>query len=128
MKNRILVVEDDPASRELLCDWLDAEGYDVLEASTLAEAFSGAQQHLPHAVLLDVSLGAEDGLEFTAWLRQQPALRHLPVIAVTAHAMVGEQARTLHAGCNAFVPKPVDFNALRQHLQRWLAWAEKAER
>jgi len=72
-------------------------------------------------VLLDVQLGADDGLSLAAWLRQQPALRDIPVIAVTAHAMVTERERILQAGCNACVSKPVDFKLLREHLERWLA-------
>jgi two-component system cell cycle response regulator DivK len=75
----------------------------------------------PDAVLLDVQLGDEDGLSLAAWMRQQPELCHVPVIAVTAHAMVTEQLRFLQAGCNACVSKPVNFKLLSAELQRWLA-------
>ena len=121
MKNRILVVEDNSLNRELLCDWLEAEGHEVLSAEDLGAARLVLTDQQPDAVLLDVQLGDEDGLSLAAWMRQQPELCHVPVIAVTAHAMVTEQLRFLQAGCNACVSKPVNFKLLSAELQRWLA-------
>ena len=118
---RILVVEDNKLSRELLCDWLEVENYQVASAVNLEQAFAAVQETSPDVVLLDVQLGDQDGLSLASWVRQQPALSHIPVIAVTAHAMVTEQERIFQAGCNAFVPKPVDFKLLRQQMERWLA-------
>ena len=121
MKNRILVVEDNSLNRELLGDWLEAEGHEVLSAEDLGAARRILTDQQPDAVLLDVQLGDEDGLSLAAWMRQQPELCHVPVIAVTAHAMVTEQLRFLQAGCNACVSKPVNFKLLSAELQRWLA-------
>jgi two-component system cell cycle response regulator DivK len=121
VKNRILVVEDNSLNRELLCDWLEAEGHEVLSAENLGAARLVLTDQQPDAVLLDVQLGDEDGLSLAAWMRQQPELCHVPVIAVTAHAMVTEQLRFLQAGCNACVSKPVNFKLLSAELQRWLA-------
>jgi two-component system, cell cycle response regulator DivK len=121
VKNRILVVEDNSLNRELLCDWLEAEGHEVLSAEDLGAARRVLTDQQPDAVLLDVQLGDEDGLSLAAWMRQQPELCHVPVIAVTAHAMVTEQLRFLQAGCNACVSKPVNFKLLSAELQRWLA-------
>jgi CheY-like chemotaxis protein len=120
VKHPILVVEDNPLNRELLCDWLEAEGYQVCSAETLSSAMASMQQGPPDAVLLDVQLGHEDGLSLAAWIRLQPKLCHVPVIAVTAHALVTEQYSFLQAGCNACVSKPIDFKILREELQRWL--------
>jgi two-component system cell cycle response regulator DivK len=120
VNNRILVVEDNSPNAELLTEWLKTEGYEVLSATDLNTAFNAVQKLRPHAVLLDVQLGAENGLSLATWMRQQPALRHIPVIAVTAHAMVSERDRILLAGCNAYIPKPVDFRLLRENLERWL--------
>ena len=120
MKHSILVVEDNPLNRELLCDWLEAEGYQVCSAETLSSAMASMEQRAPDAVLLDVQLGHEDGLSLAAWMRLQPKLRRIPVIAVTAHALVTEQSSFLRAGCNACVSKPIDFKILRQELERWL--------
>jgi CheY-like chemotaxis protein len=121
MMRHILVVEDNDLSRELLSDWLESENYRVASAANLEEAFAAIQEMPPDAVLLDVQLGDQDGLSIATWIRHQPTLSHIPVIAVTAHAMVTEQERIFQAGCNAYVPKPVDFKVLSKQLQQWLA-------
>jgi two-component system cell cycle response regulator DivK len=120
MKRRILVVEDNPANGELLCDWLEAEGFDVVGAENLEQAFNALKTQAPDAVLLDVQLGAEDGLTLAAWIRKDPALLNTPIIGVTAHAMITDHERVLQAGCNACISKPVDFKLLNQQLDRWL--------
>jgi len=122
---RILVVEDNAINRELLCDWLEAQDYAVLSAEDLGGAQRLLQGEQPDAVLLDVQLGSEDGLSLAAWMRQQPRLSGIPVIAVTAHAMVTEQQRFLQAGCNACISKPIDFKLLSQELDKWLAPLQK---
>ena len=121
MKGRILVVEDNELSRELLCDWLETESYQVISASNLQQAFDAIKEVPPDAILLDVQLGDQDGLSIATWIRRQPALAHIRIIAVTAHAMVTEQERIFHSGCNAYVPKPIDFKVLNKQLQQWLA-------
>ena len=121
MNRRILVVEDNLPNRELVCDWLEAEGFEVISAGDLEEAFSAFKNELPDAVLLDVQLGSQDGLSLASWIRQDPKLRGIPVIAVTAHAMVTDQQRVMEAGCSACVSKPIDFRLLRKQLDRWLA-------
>jgi two-component system, cell cycle response regulator DivK len=121
VKHLILVVEDNQPNRELLCDWLEASGYEVLSVEDLGAAFRTLEDQQPEVVLLDVELGGEDGLSLAAWMRQRPELCHIPVIAVTAHAMVTEQRRILQAGCNACVSKPIDFKLLAEQLGRWLA-------
>lgn len=121
MKPRILLVEDNDFNLELLQDWLEMEGYDVLPAADLETARVLAGKQAPHAVLLDVQLGDEDGLALAAWIRLHPALQRIPIIAVTAHAMVTEQERMLRAGCNVCISKPIDFKLLREQLRRWLA-------
>jgi len=120
MSHRLLVVEDNPVNCELLCDWLDTEGFVVDAASNLQEAFAAIARSKPHAVLLDVQLGAEDGLTLASWIRNEPRYRSLPVIAVTAHAMLTDQHRVMQAGCNACVSKPIDFKVLKSHLQAFL--------
>ncbi|MGH9714463.1 MAG: response regulator [Candidatus Acidiferrales bacterium] len=127
MKRRILVVEDNLPNQELLCDWLEAEGFEPLRAQNLEQAFAALKNKPPNAVLLDVQLGAEDGLSVATRIRRDPELRHLPVIAVTAHAMVTDQDRVIHAGCNACISKPVDFKSLRSQLERWLGYTGKLQ-
>lgn len=116
MTRRILVVEDNPLNRELLCDWLETEGYDVVSAASLSEAFSALEDEAPHAILLDIQLGTEDGLSLAEWTRSSPRFQRVPVIAVTAHAMVTDQQRVMQAGCIACVSKPIDFKSLKEHL------------
>jgi two-component system, cell cycle response regulator DivK len=123
---RILVVEDNAINRELLCDWLEAQGYTTLAAEDLGGAQRLLQGEPPDAVLLDVQLGSEDGLSLAAWMRRQPGFSGIPVIAVTAHAMVTEQQRFLQSGCNACISKPIDFKLLEQELHKWLALVQKS--
>jgi two-component system cell cycle response regulator DivK len=120
LKHGILVVEDNQLNRELLCDWLEVEGYEVWSAAGLNASYDVFAKQLPDAVLLDINLGAEDGLDLAAWMRQKPELREIPVIAVTAHALVSEQDRILRAGCKACLSKPINFEGLREELNHWL--------
>jgi CheY-like chemotaxis protein len=117
MNRRVLVVEDNPLNCELLCDWLEIEGFEVSVATSLAEAFAAFEIQPPDAVLLDVQLGAEDGLSLAEWIRNDARFRSVPVIAVTAHAMITDQQRVMQAGCNACVSKPIDFKHLSRQMQ-----------
>lgn len=127
MKLCLLVVEDNQLNRELLRDWLDVEGYEVWSAADLQTSYDVFAKQIPHAVLLDINLGKDDGLDLVAWLRQKPEMRDIPVIAVTAHALVAEQERILQAGCRACLPKPIDFQLLRAELNRWLQDAKTSQ-
>jgi two-component system, cell cycle response regulator DivK len=112
---RILVVEDHAMHRELLCVWREAQDYAVLSAEDLGGAQRLRHGEQPDAVLLDVQLGNEEGLSLAAWMRQQPRFG-IPVIAVTAHALMTEQQWLLQSGCNACISKPIDFKLLHREL------------
>jgi two-component system, cell cycle response regulator DivK len=120
LKHCILVVEDNPLNRELLRDWLEVEGYEVWPAADLKASYEVFAERLPDAVLLDINLGKDDGLDLLAWMRQKTETREIPVIAVTAHALLAEQRRILNGGCRACLSKPIDFQLLRKELGRWL--------
>jgi len=120
LKHCILVVEDNQLNRELLCDWLEMEGYEVWSATDLQTSYDVFAKRIPDAVLLDINLGKDDGLDLVAWMRQKPEMREIPVIAVTAHALVAEQERILQAGCRACLSKPINFQGLRERLNHWL--------
>jgi CheY-like chemotaxis protein len=120
LKQNILVVEDNQLNRELLCDWLEMEGYEVWFAANLESSYKILAKRLPDAVLLDINLGAENGLDLIAWMRQKPALGDIPVIAVTAHALVTDQEHILQAGCKACLSKPINFEGLREQLNHWV--------
>jgi two-component system, cell cycle response regulator DivK len=116
LKNCILVVEDNQLNRELLRDWLEVEGYEVWIAADLKSSHDVFAKRIPDAILLDINLGKDDGLNLVAWMRQKPETRGIPVIAVTAHAMAAEQERILKSGCKACLSKPIDFQQLREQL------------
>ena len=120
MNRCILIVEDNPLNRELLRDWLEVEGYEVWSAADLKASYEVFSKRLPDAVLLDINLGKDDGLDLLAWMRQKPKTRDIPVIAVTAHVLVAERQRILKAGCRACHSKPINFGLLREELNRWL--------
>lgn len=120
MNHRILVVEDNPQNLELVRDWLESEGHEVEGAVNLQQGLSAIQANPPDLILLDVQLGHQDGLELAAWIRKTPPFQKLPIIAVTAHAMVVEQESMMRAGCNSCVSKPVDFDVLRERISTWL--------
>ena len=120
MKNRILSVEDNPANRELLQDWLEVEGYEVWAVADVKSSYKVLEMDAPDVVLLDINLGAENGLDLVAWMRRKASLNNIPVIAVTAHALATEQERILKAGCVACLSKPIDFKDLRGQLRKWL--------
>ncbi len=120
MKHCILVVEDNQLNRELLRDWLEVEGYDVWPAADLKSSYEVFSKRRPDVVLLDINLGKDDGLDLLAWMREKTETSEIPVIAVTAHALVAEQERILEAGCGACLSKPIDFRLLREELNRWL--------
>jgi len=120
LKHCILVVEDNQLNLELLRDWLEVEGYEVRCSADLQASYDVFVDRIPDAVLLDINLGAENGLDLLVWMRQKPKTREIPVIAVTAHALVTEQQRILNAGCRACLSKPIDFELLGVELKRWL--------
>ena len=124
MKKRVLVVEDNPLNSELLRDWLEVEGYEALIAADLNAAFAAVRGQPPDVVLLDVQLGTDDGLLLASWMLEQPVLCLIPVIAVTAQAMVTERQRILASGCRSVVPKPINFAVLQEQLRFWLSRAE----
>ena len=117
---RVLVVEDNQLNRELLRDWLEVEGYEVWSAADLKASYEVFSKRLPDVVLLDINLGKDSGLDLLAWMRQKPETREIPVIAVTAHALVAEQEGILQAGCRACLSKPINFEKLREQLYHWL--------
>jgi two-component system cell cycle response regulator DivK len=120
LRRCILVVEDNQLNCELLRDWLEVESYEVWCAADLQASYEVFSKRLLDVVLLDINLGKADGLELLAWMRQNPETREIPVIAVTAHALVEEQQRIMNAGCRACLSKPIDFQLLRVELNRWL--------
>ena len=108
MNEAILVVEDNDLNRELVTDLLEANGFIVYQAREAEEGLRLARERMPDLVLMDLSLPGMDGLAATRALRQDLSIGHLTVIALTAHAMKGDEQTALHAGCNGYLTKPID--------------------
>lgn len=117
---RILVVEDNPANRKLFGEILRESGYDARLACTADEAISLALAEPFDLVVMDIQLPGTDGLTATAMLRASPRTQGLPVLAVTAHAMRGDEERMRAAGCDGYLTKPVSYRDLLAEIGRLL--------
>jgi len=112
MPEKILIVEDNPQNMKLLLMTLRPCDYILLEATDGEEALEIATRDKPDLIIMDIQLPKIDGLEVTKRLRQIPAFNHIPIIATTAYAMKGDKERTIEAGCDAYLPKPIDTREL----------------
>ncbi len=121
MNPRILVIEDNPVNRELVSDLLEAHHYSVLQASTAEEGLRVAEQQLPDLVLMDLSLPGMDGLAATRALKGGLATCHLRVVALTAHAMRGDEKLALDAGCDGYLSKPIDTRTFPGSIGEFIA-------
>ena len=120
MSPKVAVVEDNPDNRMLVQALLE-DSYELTEYETGLEAVEGLPGAIPDVVLLDISLPGMDGTEVLAWMRGQEALKHLPVIALTAHAMAGDREKYLSIGFNDYVTKPIlDEDILIEAIERCL--------
>jgi CheY-like chemotaxis protein len=113
---RVLIVEDNPLNMELVTDLLESAGWHVFQAQTGGEALRLAETCSPDLVLMDLSLPGMDGLTATKRLRANPATRHLPIIALTAHAMKEDEPTALQAGCDGYLTKPLNTRTLVAEL------------
>jgi two-component system cell cycle response regulator DivK len=117
---RILVIEDHEENRRLLRDLLTSFGYELIEALTGEEGLTAAAQ-VPDLILMDIQLPGIDGYETTRRIKANPALRHIPVIAVTSYALSGDDVKALEAGCDAYVTKPFDPAELLEKIRGYLS-------
>lgn len=117
---QILLVEDNDANREMLSRRLKRRGFTIIEAVDGQRAIETAQSARPDLILMDMSLPVIDGWEATKRIKGDPALKHIPIVGLTAHAMVGDRELALQAGCNEYATKPVDFERLVETINRLL--------
>lgn len=120
MSKRILYIEDNPDNRLLIRRVLQAEGYEVLEAIDGQTGMQRAAEVQPDLILMDINLPEIDGYEVTARLKQLPGLGRIPIIAVTANVMKGDREKTLAAGCDGYIQKPIDIDLLPGQIERFL--------
>ena len=117
---KILLVEDNPVNMELATDLLEVAGYEVIQAGTAEEGCQLARTTAPDLILMDVRLPGMDGLTAAGLLKRDAATRTIPIIALTAQAMKGDQEKALEAGCDGYITKPIDTRAFSHEVARAL--------
>jgi two-component system cell cycle response regulator DivK len=117
---KILYVEDNIDNRVLVRRILMAEGYHVLEAQDAHEALQVVQRQRPDLILMDINMPEIDGYTLTARLKGMPGLSNVPIIALTANVMRGDRERSLEAGCDGYIQKPIDVDQLPAQIKRFL--------
>ncbi|MBN1200375.1 MAG: response regulator [Anaerolineae bacterium] len=120
MTKQILVVEDNPDNRTLIVDVLMSLNYKAIIAVDGSQAVALAKTEVPDLILMDLSLPHTDGWTATAQIKADEALAHIPIIALTAHAMVGDREKALQAGCDDYISKPIDLRELASKLSHFL--------
>ena len=118
---RILIVEDNELNMKLFHDLIEACGHETLETRDGIEALKLARQHRPDLILMDIQLPEVSGLEVTRWLKEDDDLRSIPVIAVTAFAMKGDEEKIRSGGCEAYIAKPISVSNFLDTIGRFLA-------
>ena len=120
MAKRVLIVEDNDLNMKLFHDLLEAHGYDILQTKDGMEALQLARQHHPDLILMDIQLPEVSGLEVTKWIKEDDDLKAIPVIAVTAFAMKGDEEKIREGGCEAYISKPISVLSFLQTVDGFL--------
>lgn len=118
---KVLIVEDNDLNMKLFNDLLEAQGYNTLQTRDGVEALKMAREHRPDLILMDIQLPEISGLEVTKWLKEDDDLRAIPVIAVTAFAMKGDEEKIRGGGCEAYIAKPISVTSFLRTVERFLA-------
>lgn len=119
----VLIVEDNELNMKLFHDLLDAHGYATIQTRSGIEALELAREHRPALILMDIQLPEVSGLEVTKWLKDDDELRDIPVIAVTAFAMKGDEERIRQGGCEAYLSKPISVMGFIETVQNFIGEA-----
>jgi len=119
----ILLVEDNEANQMLARAVLELDGFEVRVAGSAEEARTELRAATPSVILMDVQLPGEDGLSLTRDLKADPATASIPVVALTAHAMSGDRALAIQAGCQGYIAKPIDTRTFGNDVRRYIATA-----
>lgn len=120
MPKKVLIVEDNELNMKLFHDLLDAQGYQTLQTREALEALNIAREERPDLILMDIQLPEISGLEVTKWLKEDDELRSIPVVAVTAFAMKGDEERIRQGGCEAYISKPISVSGFLETIRRLL--------
>lgn len=125
LTKKILVVDDNQDSRELVVKILKNKGYQMIEAIDGEDALQKANTERPDLILMDISIPKMDGYEVTRKLKGQEEFKEIPIIALTAHAMKGDREKALGAGCDGYIPKPINIRELPDQIKRYMKEREK---
>ena len=117
----VLVVEDNELNMKLFNDLLEAHGYKVIQTRDGLSALDLARKHMPDLILMDIQLPEVSGIEVTKWLKEDDVLRAIPVIAVTAFAMKGDEQKIREGGCEAYISKPISVSHFLETIRRLLS-------
>lgn len=117
---RILVIEDEEDNRRIVRDLFTSVGYEIIEAVTGPEGVIAAETHVPDLILMDIQLPDLDGYGATRQIKANPALRHIPIIAVTSYALSGDDVKAFEAGCDGYVAKPFSPRELLAKVREYL--------
>ena len=120
MSKTVLVVEDNELNMKLFHDLLEANGYNIIQTRNGLEAMDLARNHHPDLILMDIQLPEVSGLEVTKWIKEDEELRSIPVIAVTAFAMKGDEERIRAGGCEAYLSKPISVTKFIETVKAYL--------
>ena len=120
-RKKILIVEDNDLNMKLFNDLLVAHGYGTLQTRDGIEALALARQHHPDLILMDIQLPEVSGLQVTQWIKEDDDLRMIPIIAVTAFAMKGDEEKIRDGGCEAYIAKPISVVSFLRTVERFLA-------
>ena len=120
MAKKVLIVEDNELNMKLFHDLLDAQGYATLQTREGLQALALAREHKPDLILMDIQLPQVSGLEVTRWIKDDPELRAIPVVAVTAFAMKGDEERIREGGCEAYISKPISVTHFLETVRKYL--------
>src|SRR5258705_10693413 len=125
---KVLLIEDNPINMELATDLLEGSGFEVVTAQDAEVGVNLARETQPSLILMDLSLPGMDGLEATKALKADPQTAAIPIVAVTAHAMKGDEQKALDAGCEGYITKPIDTRMFPMLVMQFLEQAAKRDK
>ena len=120
MPKTVLIVEDNELNMKLFHDLLDAHGYETLRTREGLKALELAKEHKPDLILMDIQLPEVSGLEVTRWIKEDESLKEIPIIAVTAFAMKGDEERIRAGGCEAYISKPITVRTFLDTVREYI--------
>ena len=121
MPKKVMIVEDNELNMKLFRDLIEASGYDTVRTRNGLEALDLARQHRPDLILMDIQLPEVSGLEVAKWIKEDESLKSIPIIAVTAFAMKGDEEKIREGGCEDYIAKPISVANFIETVRRFLA-------